>query len=69
MAWSFNLNVFPSTGGKAIWELKEFLVGQGWNVARSGNGIAAYFEWGYDASTNSTDMIGDEVLAPAPGGG
>ena len=42
MAWSFNLNVFPSTGGKAIWELKEFLVGQGWNVARSGNGIAAY---------------------------
>ena len=28
-----------------------------------------YFEWGYDTSTNSTDMIGDEVPAPAPSGG
>lgn len=27
----------------------------------------AYFDWGYDAITNSIDMVGSEVPAPSEG--
>ena len=32
-----------------------------------GDREAVYFDWGYDAATNSVDLVGGEV--PAPSGG
>lgn len=43
MAWAFSLNNLPTTGGHALWLLKEFLVAQGWVVARSGSGTGGAF--------------------------
>lgn len=43
MAWLFEINTFPTTGGEAIWRLKEFLVAQGWDVPRSGSGTGGAY--------------------------
>lgn len=54
MAWSFQLNTFPATGGRALWELKEFLVTQGWDVPRSGSGTGGAY--GNDPGTLPADV-------------
>lgn len=43
MAWSFEINTFPTTGGGALWAFKEFMVSQGWDVPRSGSGTGGAF--------------------------
>lgn len=43
MAFSFQLNSFPATGGEAMWLFKQFMVSKGWSVARSGSGTGNAF--------------------------
>ena len=54
MAWSSQLNYYPTTGGEALWALKEFLVSQGWDVPRSGSGSGGAY--GDDPSTLPADV-------------
>jgi hypothetical protein len=65
MAWAFSLSNLPATGGEAIWLLKEFLVAQGWSVARSGSGSGGAFNAAGDVHAPGGPYAGTLDLANA----
>lgn len=65
MAWTFQLNTFPATGGEALWYLKEFLVSQGWDVPRSGDGTGGNYNPAGDVHAPGGLYAGSLDLATA----
>lgn len=65
MSWAFSLNASALTGGEAIWELKEFLVAQGWGVPRSGDGTGGNYNGSGDVHAPGGPYTGTLDLASA----
>lgn len=65
MAWTFSLNAAALTGGEAIWKLKEFLVAQGWDVPRSGDGTGGNYNGAGDVHAPGGPYTGTLDLASA----
>lgn len=65
MAWAFSLNAAAVTGGEAIWIFKQFMVAQGWSVARSGTGTGAVYNATGDAHSPAGPYGGTLDLANA----
>lgn len=65
MAWSFLPNVRFLTAGEFLWRFKEFLVTNGWSVARSGSGSGAAFSGSGDVHAPGGPYAGTLDLADA----
>ncbi len=65
MTWAFMLNASALTGGEAIWRFKEFMVAQGWGVARSGDGSGGNYSAAGDVHAPGGPYAGSLDLANA----